>query len=124
MIFVLRLIPALWSMPLLVVSVVLTFGPVPFALISFLGYFIVTTAVGVVFGVWFNPDSSQVGMTRVGITVIGSVLTALGLWAIGKGGFVSFGFRDFQVNLSTLGFISGICYGIQGMHRDDYRRMR
>lgn len=124
MISVLRLIPAFWFMPLLVVSVVLTFGSNPFALISFLGYFIVATAVGVVFGVWFNPDSSQVGMTRVGITVIGSALTALGVWAIDKGGFVGFGFSDFQVNLSALGFISGICYGIQGMHRDDYRSKR
>lgn len=121
MLFVLRLITAIWSIPLLVGSVFLTFGPYPFALFSFLGYFIVATAVGVVFGVWFNPDNSQVGATRVGISIVGSLLTAIGLWVIDKGGFSSFLFGGIKVNLSTLGFISGVCYGIQGMHRDDYR---
>lgn len=124
MLFVLRLITAIWSVPLLVASVFLTFGPYPFALISFLGYFIVATAVGVVFGVWFNPDNSQVGLTRVGISIVGSLLTAVGLWAIDTGGFASFLFGGIKVNLSTLGFISGVCYGIQGMHRDDYRSQR
>ena len=116
------LIFQLISIFLLIGCVVLSFKDFPFALVSFVGYGIVLTAVGVVFGVWFNPDKSQGKARDKFITsIIGVLLLFFGNWVIDKGGLYSISLGELTLPLTTLGWISGICSGIMGTHRDDFK---
>ena len=110
------------SIFLLIGCIVLSFKDFPFALVSFVGYGIVLTAIGVVFGVWFNPDNSQSkGTNKFFTTIIGVLLLFFGNWVIDKGGLYSVSLGELTLPLTTLGWISGICAGLMGTHRDDFK---
>ena len=116
------LIFPLISIFLLIGCIVLSFKDFPFALVSFVGYGIFLTAVGVIFGVWFNPDKNQdKAMTKFFTTIIGVILLFFGNWVIDKGGLYSVSLGELTLPLTTLGWISGICAGIMGTHKDDFK---
>ena len=108
---------------------ILSFKGFPFALISFLGYFIMMTAVGTVFGVWFNPGvEHKTGLTKVLVTIIGVVLLYFGDWVITKGGLISFAWltgdvpdSSFRITLGMISWVTGALCAVMGTHRDDFK---
>ena len=106
----------------------LTFRGHPFAMVSFLGYFIMMTSVGTVFGAWFNPSEDQRGLLlRIQATIIGALLLFFGNWVLAKGGLTSitvgsdYSFFQFTIDLDIASLISGVIGGLKGMQRSDYK---
>ena len=105
---------------------VLTFRGYPFAMVSFLGYIIMMTSVGTVFGVWFNPSKDQRGLLfKVQTTIIGALLLFFGNWVLVKGGLASIAVASdhfdsqITIDLGITSLIVGIVGGLKGWQRSD-----
>ena len=105
--------------------VVLSFKGFPFALISFIGYLVVMTAIGTVLGVWLNPgEEHESFITKIATSVIALLLLYGGNWIIDKGGLASLsvltGDGKVTLTLAALGVASGVCSSILGTHKNDF----
>ena len=115
---------SLINLALLTVSILLSFSGFPFGLVSFLGYLLSMTSIGVIIGVWGNPGKEHRQLlTKVFTSLVGIGLLLLGNWIIDKGGLVSITIGDagtgdaVSLAFSNIAWITGLLAAINGTHK-------
>lgn len=115
---------SLINLALLTVSILLSFSGFPFGLVSFLGYLLSMTSIGVIIGVWGNPGKEHRQLlTKVFTSLVGIGLLLLGNWIIDKGGLVSITVGDagtgdaVSLAFSNIAWITGLLAAIKGTHK-------
>ena len=117
---------SLINLALIAATLILSFKGFPYALISFIGYFLSMTGVTTLLGVWINPGKEhQVFLTKIFASLIGVLMVVAGAWIINQGGLVSFTFGDSGVEESTtitfsfIAWITGFLGALKGTHKSE-----